>query len=191
MGVSDGIGKQREVQEVGADVNGAPTSGSIPLIASGKGDLTATISWTDPEGKVGSAILNDRTPRLVNDLDIRIKDNAGTYLPFILDPAAPANLAKPGDNIRDNIEKIIIVGAIPGKSYELSYSHKKTLKDNAPQDYTIILSGIGGQKYCSLSNTKPSNAVQSISLNQHFQPLLYVKRLDLTAQQSAYCYQNL
>ncbi|MHA8065124.1 S8 family serine peptidase [Aquirufa sp. ROCK2-A2] len=142
-------------------------SGSIPLIASGKGDLTATISWTDPEGKVGSAILNDRTPRLVNDLDIRIKDNAGTYLPFILDPAAPANLAKPGDNIRDNIEKIIIVGAIPGKSYELSYSHKKTLKDNAPQDYTIILSGIGGQKYCSLSNTNPSNAVQSISLNKN------------------------
>ena len=142
-------------------------SGSIPVVASGKGDLVATISWTDPEASASASILNDRTPRLVNDLDIRIKDNKGTYLPFILDPAAPSNLAVPGDNIRDNIEKIIIVGAIPGKNYELTYSHKKTLKDNKAQDFTIILSGIGGKNYCSVSNPKPSNAIESTSINKN------------------------
>lgn len=141
-------------------------SGSIPLVASGKGDLSVTISWTDPEGTTNVAILNDRTPKLVNDLDIRIKDDKGTYLPYILDPANPANLAVPGDNIRDNIERITIVGAIPGKSYELTYSHKKTLKNNAPQDYSIILSGIGGKAYCSIANSNAKNTIQSISLNK-------------------------
>lgn len=141
-------------------------SGSIPLVASGKGDLSATISWTDPEGTANVAIVNDRTPKLVNDLDIRIKDDKGTYLPYILDPANPANLAVPGDNIRDNIERITVIGAIPGKSYELTYSHKKSLKNNAPQDYSIILSGIGGKSYCSIINTNSKNTIQSISLNK-------------------------
>ncbi len=141
-------------------------SGSLPLIASGKGDLTATISWTDPEGSPSVSILNDRTPKLVNDLDIRIKDDKGVYLPFILDPAAPAKLAVPGDNIRDNIEKIIIVGAIPGKSYELTYSFKKNERNFASQEYSIILSGIGGKKYCSINNSNPTNAIQTVLLNK-------------------------
>lgn len=141
-------------------------AGSLPLIASGKGDLSATISWTDPEGTANVSILNDRTPKLVNDLDIRIKDDNGTYLPFTLDPANPANLAVPGDNIRDNIERITVIGAIPGKSYQLTYSHKKSLKNNAPQDYSIILSGIGGKSYCTLTNGNAKNTIQSIALNK-------------------------
>jgi len=141
-------------------------SGNIPLVASGKGDLSATISWTDPEGTANVAILNDRTPKLVNDLDIRIKDDKGTYLPYILDPANPANLAVPGDNIRDNIERITIIGAIPGKSYELTYSHKKSKLTNNAQDYSIILSGIGGKTYCPIANSNSKNTIQSISLNK-------------------------
>jgi hypothetical protein len=119
------------------------------FVASGKGDLTATLAWTDPEGDVielTTKALNNRTPKLVNDLDIKITDDNGSYLPFILDPEKPQNVATTGDNIRDNIEKIIIKGAVPGKSYALTISHKGTLK-NDRQDFSLLVSGIGGKEY--------------------------------------------
>lgn len=136
------------------------------FIASGKGDLTVTLAWTDPEGDVielTTKALNNRTPKLVNDLDIKITDENGAYLPFILDPEKPQNLATTGDNIRDNIEKIIIKGAVPGKSYALTISHKGTLK-NDKQDFSLIASGIGGKEYCSIKPTVTENIINQTTL---------------------------
>ena len=140
------------------------------FVASGKGDLVATISWTDPESTVypiNTENLNNRKPKLVNDLDIKISDGAGKFLPFILDPAAPEKIAEAGDNIRDNIEKIIIKGAVPGKSYELSISHKGTLKDNKSQDFSLIVSGIGGKAYCAITPTSPQNLIKSLAVGTY------------------------
>ena len=140
------------------------------FVASGKGDLVATISWTDPESTVypiNTENLNNRKPKLVNDLDIKISDGAGKFLPFILDPAAPEKIAETGDNIRDNIEKIIIKGAVPGKSYELSISHKGTLKDNKSQDFSLIVSGIGGKAYCAITPTSPQNLIKSMAVGTY------------------------
>ncbi len=125
----------------------------ISIVASGKGPLIATISWTDPEGNSQGSVLNDRTPRLVNDLDIRIKDGSNQYLPFILDPISPEKLAKTGDNFRDNVEKIIIPDAIPGKTYEISITHKNTLTYTF-QDYSLIVSGINGKPVCAVTSSK-------------------------------------
>lgn len=139
------------------------------FIASGKGDLVATLSWTDPEATVfpyTTENLNNRKPKLVNDLDIMITDGSGKFLPFILDPAIPDKAAEAGDNIRDNIEKIIIKGAVPGKSYDLSISHKGTLK-NDKQDFSLIVSGIGGKVYCAVTPTNPQNLIKSISVGTY------------------------
>ena len=139
------------------------------FVASGKGDLVATLSWTDPESTVypiTTENLNNRKPKLVNDLDVKISDDAGKFLPFILDPAAPEKIAETGDNIRDNIEKIIIKGAVPGKSYELSISHKGTLK-NDKQDFSLIVSGIGGKAYCSITPTSPQNLIKSLAVGTY------------------------
>ena len=139
------------------------------FIASGKGDLVATLSWTDPEATVfpyTTENLNNRKPKLVNDLDIMITDGSGKFLPFILDPAIPDKAAEAGDNIRDNIEKIIIKGAVPGKSYDLSISHKGTLK-NDKQDFSLIVSGIGGKVYCAVTPTSPQNLIKSISVGAY------------------------
>lgn len=139
------------------------------FLASGKGDLVATISWTDPESTVypiNTENLNNRKPKLVNDLDIKITDGTGKFLPFILDPSAPEKIAETGDNIRDNIEKIIIKGAVPGKSYELSISHKGTLK-NEKQDFSLIVSGIGGKAYCALTPTSPQNLIKSLAVGTY------------------------
>ena len=139
---------------------------SQKITASGKGALTATISWTDPEATVfgvSPANLNNRTPKLVNDLDIKITDGTSNYLPFILNPDKPADLATQGDNIRDNIEQILIPNAVPGRTYTLTVSHKGTLK-NASQDYGLIISGIGGKEYCASTPTTAQDNIESVKV---------------------------
>ncbi len=143
----------------GTLANGARQT--IPLIASGKGDLEVTLTWTDPEGSVLSLTaenLNNRSPRLVNDLDIQIQSAQGTSLPFILDPDNPGNLATTGNNFRDNVEKIRVIGAIPGQTYTLILSHKGTLKLDK-QDFSLIISGIGGAAYCIAAPTTNLNSI--------------------------------
>jgi hypothetical protein len=132
---------------------------SLSVVASGRGPLVATIAWTDPAG-VATSAFNDRTPRLVNDLDIRINDGTSDIQPWILDPANPANPATRGDNIRDNVEQVLIANAIPGKTYTLTISHKGTLS-GTKQDYALLMSGIGGNAYCVSKAT--SNADTRIS----------------------------
>jgi hypothetical protein len=123
------------------------------IIASGTGNIQATLAWTDPEGNVMPLIassLNNRSPRLVNDLDLKIQDSKGNYLPFILDPENPSALAKTGVNNVDNVEKINIPQTIPGETYKITINHKGTLK-NAQQEFSLLLSGIGGKAYCAIT----------------------------------------
>ncbi|MCU0469664.1 MAG: S8 family serine peptidase [Arcicella sp.] len=144
--------------------NGATFTQNIK--ASGKGALTATICWTDPEATVfaiSAANLNNRTPKLVNDLDIKISDGTNNYLPFILNPDKPDEVATRGDNIRDNVEQILIPDAVPGRTYTLTVSHKGTLRNNA-QDYALILSGVGGTDYCSSVPTTVQDNIESVKL---------------------------
>lgn len=132
------------------------------FVSSGNGPLKATIAWTDPEGTTSSA-LNDRTPRLVNDLDIRITSGTTTFLPFTLDPASPQALPVAADNIRDNVEQILINNTLPGQSFTLTVSHKGILKNSA-QDYGIAVSGIGGTAYCNLSPSTVTSNLQTFAL---------------------------
>ncbi len=134
---------------------------SEKFIASGASNISATISWTDPEGNVlplNTSALNNRSPRLINDLDIKIQDSKGTYLPYTLNPEDPSALAKPGVNNLDNVEKVFIPNTIPGESYTLSVSHKGTLM-NGQQDFSLLISGLGGTAYCSISQSAPKNLI--------------------------------
>jgi hypothetical protein len=92
--------------------------------------------------------INDRTPKLVNDLDIRISDGVTTFKPWVLDPANPSVAATTGDNIRDNVEQVYIPNTIPGKAYTITISHKGTLV-SGPQAYSLIVTGVGGAAYCA------------------------------------------
>jgi len=120
------------------------------IVASGRGPLVVSICWTDPEAAptpANSSNLNNRTPKLVNDLDVRISDGTIEHLPWILNPTQPSLNATRGDNIRDNVEQILIANAVPGKTYTITIKHKGTLT-NSRQDYALIMSGIGGKTYC-------------------------------------------
>jgi hypothetical protein len=129
---------------------------TFPVTASGNGPLTVTIAWTDPEGAV-STTLNDRTLRLVNDLDLRVSDGQTTNLPWILNPASPATPATQGDNNRDNVEQVLVAGAVPGKTYTVTVTHKGTLA-RGPQAYSIIASGIGGAPVCASTATSADDS---------------------------------
>lgn len=118
------------------------------VVASGNGPLSATISWTDPAGQAtADGVVNSQIPKLVNDLDIRISDGSTTFYPWILDPNNPSAAAKTGDNIVDNIEQVFIPGTVPGKAYTITVTHKGTLQGGS-QDYSLIVTGSGGQAYC-------------------------------------------
>lgn len=140
------------------------SSYSATVVASGKGPLTASICWTDPAGTVvnpRTGPVNDRTPKLVNDLDIRVSDGRTASLPWVLDPNNPANAATRGDNIRDNIEQVLIANPRPGQTYTITVTHKKDSLSTGKQDYALIVSGAGGTAYCASAPT--SNADTKIS----------------------------
>jgi hypothetical protein len=128
------------------------------VVSSGNGPLIATICWTDPPGTSNTAgVINDRTPKLVNDLDIRVTDGTTIYKPWVLDPNSPANAATTGDNIRDNIEQVYIGGAVIAKAYTITVTHKGTL-NGASQPYSLIATGVGGSLYCA---SAPSSSADS------------------------------
>ncbi|RYZ95790.1 MAG: T9SS type A sorting domain-containing protein, partial [Sphingobacteriaceae bacterium] len=111
------------------------------VVSKGGEPLTTTVAWTDPEGVTPPyGTVNDRTPKLVNDLDVRISDEATVYNPWVLSPENPAAPATTGDNIRDNIEQVRINNTTAGKTYTITISHKGLLK-NGGQDYSLIVSG--------------------------------------------------
>lgn len=117
---------------------------SIDVIASGAGNLLATLCWTDPAGLVNTSnVLNNPALKLMHDLDIRIYKFDSVYYPWILDPIDPNAAATRGDNIRDNVEKIEIDNTIVGQRYTIKVFHKGFLQ-RGYQNFSLVLSGIGG-----------------------------------------------
>lgn len=118
------------------------------IIATGNTPLVVTLSWTDPEGsptRITTQTVDDPTIKLINDLDIRLSDDAGnTWFPWVLDPANPAKAATKADNIRDNTEQAVIESPTPGKVYTLTIRHKRTLQTGT-QPYSLFISGISPQ----------------------------------------------
>ena len=92
-----------------------------------------------PAGRRSS--LDDPTPKLINDLDLRVIDpNGSVYYPYVLNPAAPNEPATAGDNTLDNVEQVVISSPnVPG-DYTVQVSYKGTLTNNE-QHYSLILSG--------------------------------------------------
>jgi hypothetical protein len=116
------------------------TYGKI-LLSNGSDALKVTLSWTDVPGAVSPAILNNREPRLVNDLDVRLRsveDSSLVFFPFRLNPEFPDQPATTGDNIVDNVE-VIYAGVLPKGSYFVEVSHKGSLTGGS-QPFSLITS---------------------------------------------------
>jgi hypothetical protein len=152
--------------------NGSKDSETFAITASGKTPVTATISWTDPPGIPVDVPSNEHNfqdvgIKLINDLDLRIKDNATgqIYLPWILNPSNPGAAATKGDNIRDNVEKVELSDSlIPGRSYTITITHKSTLK-RGTQLYSLLVSGAGGVAPCTSASTASGASIDKLTLS--------------------------
>ncbi len=109
------------------------------------GTFKATISWTDGAGHpVAGNPTNNRTPMLINDLDLRVMDSATgaaiSTLPWKLDPANPSAAATHGDNTVDNVEQIY-VSNLPAGKYYIQVTNKGSLQGGS-QDFAVMASGV-------------------------------------------------
>jgi len=121
---------------------------TIQVEADGFNDLMASISWTDPAG-TATTDLNNTTPRLVNDLDLRVTQGGTTYYPWRL--TGVNTNANDGDNFRDPFERVDVTGA--SGTYTITVTHKGTLSGGS-QNFSLIVTGILVE--CTLA-TVPEN----------------------------------
>lgn len=110
---------------------------SFTVESNGTAPLMASIVWTDVPGQTTS-VLNNTTPRLVNDLDLRITKGTATYFPWKLQSNANLVALKTMDNSVDTVERVEVPSA--SGTYTITVTHKGTLV-NGPQDFSIIVTG--------------------------------------------------
>src|SRR5690606_15819024 len=97
---------------------------TIQVTANGE-PLKVSIAWLDPAGTpLPQVVLNDRTPMLINDLDLRVVSGSNTYFPWKLNPDDPSAAATQEDNTVDNLEQVWIENPIAGQQYTINVSHK-------------------------------------------------------------------
>ncbi|MFM6995255.1 MAG: S8 family serine peptidase [Sediminibacterium sp.] len=139
-------------------------SQTYTFTASGTRPVKATLVWTDVKG-TSSDLLNDPTPKLVNDLDLKITQGNKIFYSWKLNPASPDNQATKGINNVDNVEKVEVDTSLVGTLYTVTVDHKGTL-ERGQQAYTLIISGAGGTAYCnSAATTTAGTKIDSIQLN--------------------------
>lgn len=105
-------------------------------------NLRVTLAWTDPAGTSNGTADDDRTPRLINNLDLKVIKDGTTYYPWKLDPNVVfAGATNNSDNDVDNVERIDIENAQPGV-YTIQISHKGSLSGGS-QIYSLVASADG------------------------------------------------
>jgi hypothetical protein len=127
--------------------------------------LKCTLVWTDPKGITAAPAYNDTTLKLVNDLDMRVFNLAGSVvaMPFVLNPANPALPATSGDNFRDNVEQIMQTN-LPSAWYKVKVKHKGTLQNGSSQRFSLVISG--SNTLTALPVTYASLGARQISANE-------------------------
>lgn len=162
------------------------TSGTVnskTVKASGTEPLKVTISWIDPAYIVPAdptwdQVYNDRSSKLVNDLDLRIIDTTDNtvYNPWKLNPNSPMVPASKGDNTVDNVEQVVLNNAVPGREYRIEVRNKGTLVNNqgqnTPQNYSILVTGFTEQVLATGETDKSSSIVISPTITKDFVKVL-------------------
>ena len=148
-GLADGYESARLINGKGVSVildertlNNSETY-TIPITINSTQDIRVTIAWTDVPGNSNGTAVDNRSPRLKNNLDLKVLKDGTTYYPWSLDPTNPGAAAtNSADNNVDNTERVEILNAQPGM-YLIQVNHKGSLI-NGSQDYALIASSESG-----------------------------------------------
>lgn len=128
--------------------------------SSGNGPLKASITWTDPAGPINNGLLNDPTPVLINNLDIKVLRNNNTFYPWRLQSNASLPAIRNNDNNVDNIELVQIDTPEPG-DYTIVVTHKGTLQ-GGQQNFSLVVTGTD-----STFAITPLTSTQTVCSNQN------------------------
>ncbi len=139
---------------------------TLTVQSNGTTPLLASISWTDLPGTVNNTNANDTTPRLVNDLDIRITQGTNTFMPWKLISVSTNTQA---DNIVDPFERVDVNAA--NGVYTITVVHKWTLTDGS-QKFSLVVTGISSVLSVSEFDVKdlliypnPTTGIVNIQIN--------------------------
>lgn len=139
---------------------------TVAVKSDGLEPLLASISWTDLPGAVNSGTVNDPTPVLVNDIDIRITksagDNSETFLPWKL---TSVSTNEKGDNIVDPFERVEIENA--SGDYIITISHKGTL-DGGSQKISLIATGVSSGIALLTSDSAKTSCADTVSFDFNY-----------------------
>ncbi len=122
----------------------------FPVVSRGgtNNPLKITICWTDPPGAPNAVTnLNNPTPKVVDDLDLRIFSPSGaTNFPWILNPdltnqtaTARSAPATTGDDSRNNVEQVYVANPVTNGTYSVAVTYKGTLTNS--QWVSIVING--------------------------------------------------
>jgi hypothetical protein len=109
------------------------------LKVTGTKPLNVTVVWNDPSGNVNTGTIDDTTPVLVNDIDVRLTKDAEVYYPWVLNPSFIQGPAIQEDNAVDNVEYVSVPEA--SGEYTLTISHKGNLVGGT-QDFSLVIDGV-------------------------------------------------
>lgn len=109
------------------------------VTSNGMQPLNVSIVWNDVPGTVNNGVINNTTPALINDLDIRLTQNTNTYYPWKLQSNPALNAVNTGDNNVDNVERVTIPAA--AGTYTITVTHKGMLQQG-PQNFSLVATGI-------------------------------------------------
>lgn len=118
------------------------------FVATGE-PIRVTITWIDPPGSPNAGGIDDSTPALQNDLDLRLVSPSGTvYLPYSLDlanlwsiPAGTPSIARTDrPNRVDNVEMVNAPSA--AGTWTIEVVGTKFAQGNATQSFAMAVSGL-------------------------------------------------
>jgi subtilisin family serine protease len=135
--------KQRITEDV---LTSATPAHSRSFVWDGVSPIRATLAWTDPAGNATTS-SDLRSPRLVNDLNLKVIGPDGTeYLPFVMPFVGTwtqDSMNRPagtGINNTDNVEQVLLAAPPLEGTYKVVVSYSGSLA-NDQQVYSLILSG--------------------------------------------------
>jgi subtilisin family serine protease len=107
------------------------------------GPVRVTIAWLDPPAEPNASGLNDRTPVLQHNLDLRVEDAAGeAFHPYRLDPGNPLRPAlNDGPNGVDNVEVVDVAAASASGNWNV-FVVAAGLPPGTQQDFAIVATGL-------------------------------------------------
>lgn len=122
------------------------TTRSHPFAWDGVSPIRVTLCWTDPAG-AATTVHDSRTPRLVNNLNLRVTGPAGSVhcpwvMPFIgtWTAASMSAPAATGTNNTDNVEQVQLAAPPAPGFYQAVVSFSGSLANNQ-QHYSLLISG--------------------------------------------------